>query len=201
MTGSSLNSEEKMREFQGGPPPSSYESEVTPTSGEKVADGSEFVLPVEMDETLAKALADGSLQVEKVDVIVADKDNNDTITAASTSSIEEVVAAPSDIVNVNISSLSYPQVIPTAEARIGEAAETTAPSSTTTIPPFVTEPLDENTIRFDKPFFWYLYDEEMGPLYYGTVNSIATYQKEYGIETDEDLWLYDAYKTLLWNCP
>jgi hypothetical protein len=171
--------------------------------------GSEFILPVEMDPKLAAAIASGAVEVEKVDVLVAD--NNDTITAASTSSVEQV-AAPV-VVTPSAGNATAAGQNETVLASVLDAIPVQGPADiedaldlVTTIPPptttaFVPESLPEGTLRFDRPFFWFLHDEDMGPLYYGTIHSIATYQKEYGIESDEDLWLYDAYKTLLWNCP
>jgi len=61
--------------------------------------------------------------------------------------------------------------------------------------------MNNKMLAFDKPFIWYVHDDKLGFLQFGSVNSLATYRKEYGIEDEEDAWLFDAYKTLLWNCP
>jgi len=187
-------------------------------TGSSSAAGSEFILPVEMEPKLAASIASGAVQVEQVDVIVADNNDNDTTSAAASTNSEVVVPPPGNgtiaLAQNETSSSSAPAVQPPApSADIVSAIPVQGPSdieaaleSVSTLPPptttpFVPEVLPEGTIRFDRPFFWFLNDEDMGPLYYGTIHSIATYQKEYGIESDEDLWLYDAYKTLLWNCP
>lgn len=216
LTGSSFNSEEKMRDegVYNGPTNSAEEEEEVASTGER----SEFVLPMEMDPQLIKALAQGQLQLKQVDVLVDDNGKNDTL-SASASSVETVSVLPNQnqtfvvevpkipgtinstsVSGVNVSATNPAfSVVPDFEKLEQVATTSTTPEPPTT--PFVPETLPEGTIRFDKPFFWYLYDEEMGPIYYGTVHSLATYQKEYGIESEEDLWLYDAYKTLLWNCP
>lgn len=206
-----MNSEQKMREegVYTGPTGPADEEEQGQGEGER----SEFVLPMDMDPQLIKALVEGEVQLKKVDVVVADDGKNDTISAAA-SSVEQISVLPDTMQQnqtVEIPSTENSTIqaqtnesnaqfmgLPDLE-KIQTDLLVTTPIAPTT--PFVPEPLPPNTVRFDRPFFWYLYDEEMGPLYYGTVHSLATYQKEYGIETDEDLWLYDAYKTLLWNCP
>ncbi len=60
--------------------------------------------------------------------------------------------------------------------------------------------LDEGpveTIRFDKPFYWYLQDEVLGPVYVGIVNSFKTYKDQVAsIEDGFD----DMFKYQFWSC-
>jgi len=211
-TGSSLNSEEKMHadgQYHASPLiEEDDEEELNPEAANSQERG-ELILPVELDPKLIRALAEGEMEIKKVDVMVADdKGGNDTLSVAASSPVETLSLPPQ---NMSLPAmLGYPSVNGSVAkdndfAALFPGVEELQLDVTTTPPPpttpFVPEPLPENTIRFDRPFFWYLFDEEMGPLYYGTIHSLATYQREYGIETDEDLWLYDAYKTLLWNCP
>lgn len=53
------------------------------------------------------------------------------------------------------------------------------------------------TIRFDKPFYWYLQDEVLGPVYVGIVNSFKTYKEQVAsIEDGFD----DMFKYQFWSC-
>jgi hypothetical protein len=183
-----------MREEQYYNTPSDEEDK---TEGGQSSEGSEFVLPVEMDQKLMKALAEGDVQIKKVEVEISDQGKNDTL-SMSASSVEQVfVPAPQNtagyptIVNSTSATATAPKingselftVFPTIDQiKLDVVTTTVKPLTTTPIIVQEAETLGENTVRFDRPFFWYLYDEKMGPLYYGAIHSLATYQKEYGIE-------------------
>lgn len=156
-----------------------------------------------LDERLAKSLEEGKVDIKGVDLTLEDPKTNETFTAQG--SLMDEPPSSDGIADEVVTSISSEASEPVAAASSTTAVVSTIEGeatanipSTSTIAP---EPLTMDTIIFDQPFFWYLYDKEMGPLYYGTVHSLATYKKEYGLETDEDFWLFDAYKTLLWNCP
>ncbi|CAL8110111.1 unnamed protein product [Orchesella dallaii] len=212
-TGSSVNSEDKLKEdhppdYDYGPaPPVDHDhsavdaplaqiATITGTDGENA----EVIVPVVLNGELAKELEEGQMEIKGADLTIEDPKTNETITAQG--------SILSELPSTDEASVTG---IPPAEGNTEVGAGLVTEPSTTTIKiegiadlPTSTvapEPVDKDTIRFSQPFFWYLYDKELGPLYYGTVHSLATYRKEYGLETDEDFWLFDAYKTLLWNCP
>jgi len=56
-----------------------------------------------------------------------------------------------------------------------------------------------STVRYDKPFYWYLEDEEVGPIFYGVVYSISTSDNDL-FEDEEWGWLGSLVKTILWTC-
>lgn len=53
------------------------------------------------------------------------------------------------------------------------------------------------TIRFDKPFYFYLQDEVLGPVYVGIVNSFKTYKDQ--VSSIED-GFDDMFKYQFWSC-
>lgn len=52
-------------------------------------------------------------------------------------------------------------------------------------------------IVFDRPFYWYLKDDVIGPLFSGIVSSFKTYEEQHAaIEEGFD----DMFKYQFWNC-
>lgn len=212
--GTSVNSEEKLKDdhspdydYGPAPPPDGGPIDAPFAQLATLAgindETAEVVVPVVLDERLAKSLEEGKVDIKGVDLTIEDPKTNETFTAQG--SIMDEPPSSDSLAEEVATTVKSEDADPIAAASSTTVAVSTSPGeantnlpSTSTIAP---EPLMMDTIRFDQPFFWYLYDKEMGPLYYGTVHSLATYKKEYGLETDEDFWLFDAYKTLLWNCP
>jgi len=56
---------------------------------------------------------------------------------------------------------------------------------------------ETETIRFDKPFYWYLQDEVLGPVFIGAVNSFKTYRQQ---SAAVDELFDDMYKYQFWSC-
>lgn len=216
--GTSVNSEERLKEdhtpdYDYAPgvladngPIDSPLAQLAALAGEE--ETAEVVVPVVLDEQLAKSLEEGRMDIKGVDLTIEDPKTNETFTAQG-SLLDEPPSSDDIAETATASALSSSETKSEGEDPLVVAASTQAEVSTikveavaelptSTVAP---EPVEKDTIQFSQPFFWYLFDKELGPLYYGTINSLATYKKEYGLETDEDFWLFDAYKTLLWNCP
>ncbi|ODN03973.1 hypothetical protein Ocin01_02729 [Orchesella cincta] len=216
-TGSSVNSEERLKDdhppdYDYGPaPPVDHDHSAVDAPLGQIAtitgmDGqnAEVVVPVVLDDELARTLEEGNMEIKGVDLTIEDPKTNETITAQGS-----LLSAPPSTDDIAVTAVPPAEDVTEVEAEAGITESSSIPTTTikieakanlptSTVAP---EVVDKDTIQFSQPFFWYLYDKELGPLYYGTVHSLATYRKEYGLETDEDFWLFDAYKTLLWNCP
>lgn len=59
------------------------------------------------------------------------------------------------------------------------------------------EQIHAERIVFDKPFYWYLKDEVIGPVFTGLINSYKTY-KEQVVAVEEAF--DDMYKFQFWSC-
>lgn len=145
-------------------------------------------MPVVLDDSLAVSLAEGRMKINGVDLTIEDPKTNETITAQS-SNLDDVLPTSDEIPATSISSLGNSTVEATSPS--ADQAESRSDDLPVILMDNPVTPSDElakkGIVQFNQPFFWYLYDGQIGTaLYYGTVNSLATYKKEYGLETDED---------------
>ncbi|CAG7786813.1 unnamed protein product [Allacma fusca] len=61
---------------------------------------------------------------------------------------------------------------------------------------------DKETVSFNRPFFFYIEDPTLGPIFYGSIESLEKYRKHENDVPEKGFeWQEEALKYLFWSCP